>query len=223
MSDVALSASDRIRDIIQAGSLLSVTGALLVGAVSPAVADEVPAPEPAPIEVVDEAEEAEEPIHPFDPEDMAAAAKQAKKIEVQRAKRAAARAQRSSGQMFTPTRNYNLSARYGQPGSWARGYHTGLDFAAATGTPVFAALAGKVIEVGYAGAYGNNIVIEHANGRKTRYAHLSSTNVRQGQKVLRGEHIGAVGSTGNSTGPHLHFEVFTGTGEETFRNPADFL
>jgi len=215
-----LSTSDRIRDIVQAGSLLSITGALLIGALPAVAAEPVPEPEPAPVEVV---EEPVEPVHPFDPADMAAAAKQAKKIEDQRAKRAAARAQRSSGPMFTPTRNYNLSARYGQPGSWSRGYHTGLDFAAAPGTPVFAALAGKVIEVGYAGAYGNNIVIQHDNGRKTRYAHLSSTNVSQGQKVLRGEHIGAVGSTGNSTGPHLHFEVFTGTGEENFRNPADFL
>ncbi len=217
-----LSTSDRIRDIVQAGSLLSITGALFVGAIPPVAAEVVPEPEPAPVEVVVE-EEAEDRIHPFDPADMAAAAKQAKKIELQREKRAAARAQRSSGPMFTPTRNYNLSARYGQAGGWSRGYHTGLDFAAAPGTPVFAALAGKVIEVGYAGAYGNNIVILHDNGRKTRYAHLSSTNVKQGQKVLRGEHIGAVGSTGNSTGPHLHFEVFTGKGEESFRNPGDFL
>lgn len=213
-----LSPSDRVRDILQAGSLLSITGALLVGAL-PAVAAE-PVAEPEPVEVV---EEAPEPIHPFDPADMAAAAEQAKKIEQQRAKRAAELARRSSGPMFTPTRNYNLSARYGQAGSWSRGYHTGLDFAAAPGTPVFAALAGKVIEVEYAGAYGNNIVILHDNGRKTRYAHLSATNVKQGQKVLRGQRIGAVGSTGNSTGPHLHFEVFTGKAEESFRNPADFL
>lgn len=217
-----LTTSDRIRDIVQAGSLLSISGALLIGAVGPVTAETVVGPAPAPIETRTEADMAE-PIHPFDPEDMAAAATQARKIEVQREKRAAARAQRSSGPMFTPTRNYNLSARYGQAGGWSRGYHTGLDFAAAPGTPVFAALAGKVIEVGDAGAYGTNIVILHDNGRKTRYAHLSSTDVREGQKVLRGEHIGAVGTTGNSTGPHLHFEVFSGKGEEDFRNPADFL
>ena len=210
-----------IRGAVQAGSVVAVAGAIVLGAVAPGLATQFddPTPEPA-AEVIDETIEA---VQPFDPADMAAAAKLAKQIELQRAKRAAARAQRSSGPMFTPTRNYNLSARYGHPGGWSRWYHTGLDFAAATGTPVFAALAGKVIEVGYAGAYGNNIVILHDNGRKTRYAHLSSTNVKQGQKVLRGEHIGAVGSTGNSTGPHLHFEVFTGTGEESFRNPADFL
>lgn len=210
-----------IRGAVQAGSVVAVAGAIVLGAVAPGLATQFddPTPEPA-AEVIDETIE---PVQPFDPADMAAAAKLAKQIELQRAKRAAARAQRSSGPMFTPTRNYNLSARYGQPGGWSRGYHTGLDFAAATGTPVFAALAGKVIEVGYAGAYGNSIVILHDNGRKTRYAHLSSTDVKQGQKVLRGEHIGEVGSTGNSTGPHLHFEVFTGTGEESFRNPADFL
>lgn len=210
-----------IRGAVQAGSVVAVAGAIVLGAVAPGLATQFddPTPEPA-AEVIDETIEA---VQPFDPADMAAAARLAKQIELQRAKRAAARAQRSSGPMFTPTRNYNLSARYGQPGGWSRGYHTGLDFAAATGTPVFAALAGKVIEVGYAGAYGNSIVILHDNGRKTRYAHLSSTDVKQGQKVLRGEHIGEVGSTGNSTGPHLHFEVFTGTGEESFRNPADFL
>jgi murein DD-endopeptidase MepM/ murein hydrolase activator NlpD len=217
-----MTTSDRIRDIVQAGSLLSVSGALLIGAVGPVNAETFVEPAPAPIEALEEPEVAN-PIHPLDPDEMAAAAEQAKKIEVQREKRAAARAQRSSGPMFTPTRNYNLSARYGQAGGWSRGYHTGLDFAAAPGTPVFAALAGKVIEVGYAGAYGINIVILHDNGRKTRYAHLSATDVSQGQKVLRGQRIGAVGSTGNSTGPHLHFEVFTGKGEESFRNPAEFL
>lgn len=211
-----------IRSAIQAGSAAVIASALTIGAMPPSIAADIT--EPLSVEQL-EAEPVEpvESVHPFDPADMAAAAKQAKRIEEQRAKRAAARAQRSSGPFFTPTRNFQFSARYGQPGSWSRGYHTGLDFAAPSGTPVFAALAGKVVEAGWAGAYGNNIVIEHANGLKTRYAHLSSTSVGKGDKVTRGQRIGAVGNTGNSTGPHLHFEAFKGEGEEVFRNPAEFL
>lgn len=211
-----------IRTGLQAGSVAVVAAALTLGAFPNSASAVVSEPQTVD-EVAVEVVEQEEPEHPFDPSDMAAAAKQAKKIELQRAKRAKARAQRSSGDFFTPTRNYQLTARYGQPGSWSRGYHTGLDFAAPSGTPVFAALAGKVIEVGWAGAYGNNIVIEHANGLKTRYAHLSATSVSTGDKVTRGQHIGAVGNTGNSTGAHLHFEAFKGEGEEHFRNPAEFL
>jgi murein DD-endopeptidase MepM/ murein hydrolase activator NlpD len=116
-------------------------------------------------------------------------------------------AQRSSGPMFTPTRNYELTATFGQPGaSWSAGYHTGLDFAAPIGTPVFAALAGKVVRAGWGGAYGNYVVIKH-DDTKTLYAHLNSIAVEDGQKVLRGERIGTLGTTGNSSGPHLHFEV----------------
>jgi murein DD-endopeptidase MepM/ murein hydrolase activator NlpD len=207
--------SDRIRDGLQASSVAALTGALLFGAVGSSAA-QPPVAEPAPV-----VEVAEEPaLTPFPAEDMAAAAAKAKQIEVQRAQRAAQRAQRSSGDMFTPTRNYQLTARFGQPGSWSSGYHTGLDFAAPVGTPVFSALAGTVVEAGWAGAYGNHLVVKHDNGVKTLYAHLSSAKVEVGDKVLRGEHIGAVGNTGNSTGPHLHFEVIK-AGDP--RNPASFL
>lgn len=97
---------------------------------------------------------------------------------------------------------------FGKAGSmWSSGRHTGLDFPAAQGTPVVAANAGKVAEAGWAGAYGMTVVIDHGAGIKTRYAHLSATNVGVGQPVVAGASIGAVGSTGNSTGPHLHFEV----------------
>src|SRR5690606_25544530 len=98
--------------------------------------------------------------------------------------------------------------------------HTGLDFAAATGTPVFSALAGKVVESGWGGAYGNHIIVRHDNGAETRYAHLSRAPVSQGQRVRRGQRIGAVGRTRNSRGPHPHFEVIK-TGEQ--RDPAAFL
>jgi murein DD-endopeptidase MepM/ murein hydrolase activator NlpD len=85
--------------------------------------------------------------------------------------------------------------------------HPGFDLAAPTGTTVDAAAAGTVTHAGPAGTYGNLIVIKHANGVETRYAHLSSTSVKEGQQVQAGQPIGAVGTTGYSTGPHLHFEV----------------
>ena len=85
--------------------------------------------------------------------------------------------------------------------------HPGFDLAAPTGTTVDAAAAGTVTHAGPAGTYGNLIVIKHANGVETRYAHLSATSVKAGDQVQAGQPIGAVGTTGYSTGPHLHFEV----------------
>lgn len=85
--------------------------------------------------------------------------------------------------------------------------HGGFDLAAKTGTPVGAAAAGTVTHAGPAGTYGNLVIVEHANGYSTRYAHLSKVGVQKGQHVEPHTHVGDVGSTGYSTGPHLHFEV----------------
>lgn len=85
--------------------------------------------------------------------------------------------------------------------------HPGLDLAAPTGTPVVAASPGTVTHAGPAGTYGNLVTIKHANGVETRYAHLSEVTVARGARVGAGDSIGKVGSTGQSTGPHLHFEV----------------
>lgn len=210
-----------VREAIQACSVAAVSGAIVLGAVSATHAVELPAGfDPVLVAEEPPAQPTPEPLFPRVADDLGPAAVKAKQIEVQQAKRAAARAQRSSGQMFTPTTNYQFSARFGQPGGWSSGYHTGLDFAAPTGTPVFSALAGKVVESGWGGAYGNHLVIRHDNGVKTLYAHLSSASVKQGDEVLRGQRIGSVGTTGNSTGPHLHFEVIKG---ETQKDPAAFL
>ena len=86
-------------------------------------------------------------------------------------------------------------------------FHSGMDFAANTGTPVYVTGNGRVIRAGWEGLYGRCINIDHGYGYVTKYAHLSKINVRNGQKVVRGEVIGEVGSTGKSTGPHLHYEV----------------
>jgi len=85
--------------------------------------------------------------------------------------------------------------------------HTGVDFRQHPGAPVLAAAAGTIVRAEYAGGYGNLVEIEHAEGLTTRYAHLSRIHVRQGEWVPAGHSVGAIGSTGRSTGPHLHYEV----------------
>jgi murein DD-endopeptidase MepM/ murein hydrolase activator NlpD len=101
---------------------------------------------------------------------------------------------------------------------WGR-MHEGIDIAAPTGRPVRAAKGGTVITAAAAGAYGNLVVIDHGNGETTRYGHLSAFDVAQGAIVAQAQVIGRVGSTGRSTGPHLHFEVrFTGVATDPLRH-----
>ncbi|WP_031090650.1 transglycosylase family protein [Streptomyces sp. NRRL WC-3549] len=120
-----------------------------------------------------------------------------------------------------------VSARTGTPyhqsGSWASGYHTGVDFPVPTGTSVKAVASGKVVSAGWAGAYGYEIVIRHADGKYSQYAHLSSLHVRAGQQVGGGQRIARSGTTGNSTGPHLHFEIRTGPGYGSDIDPLAYL
>lgn len=107
--------------------------------------------------------------------------------------------------------SYHISSSYGgrtDPVRGGREFHRGMDFAASRGYPVYATGDG-VIEVARTrhSGYGNEVVIDHGYGYKTRYAHLSTIEIREGMKVQRGERIGTVGNTGKSTGPHLHYEV----------------
>jgi murein DD-endopeptidase MepM/ murein hydrolase activator NlpD len=116
--------------------------------------------------------------------------------------------------------NYTLSARYGQRGGiWSSGWHTGLDFRVKSGTSVVAAANGTVVSSGWGGAYGNRIEVDHGNGYITTYNHLSKIVIKDG-KVAAGQEIGKSGSTGNTTGPHLHFEV---TKDGEFMNPSSWL
>ena len=104
----------------------------------------------------------------------------------------------------------NISSRYGHrkdPFTGRLRYHNGTDIAAPIGTPVYATARGRVSFSGRDGDYGNLIRIDHGNGTETWYAHLHRRNVRAGEQVERGQQIGAVGNTGRSTGPHLHYEV----------------
>jgi hypothetical protein len=115
---------------------------------------------------------------------------------------------------------YEIGTPFGQSGAlWSSGLHTGQDFPAAIGTPVRAAAAGTV-RLEHAAWAGNLVRIDHGNGLETLYAHLSSIDVAAGAHVTAGQRIGAVGSEGNSTGPHLHFEVRLG-GDPV--NPMPFL
>ena len=98
--------------------------------------------------------------------------------------------------------------------------HTGLDFAAPTGTPIRAAAGGRVLEADRDGAYGLSLQIDHGNGLVTRYAHASQILVKPGEVVRRGQEVALVGSTGRSTGPHLHFEVLL---SGVPQDPAKFL
>jgi murein DD-endopeptidase MepM/ murein hydrolase activator NlpD len=99
-------------------------------------------------------------------------------------------------------------------------FHTGLDIGGSTGSSYSAAAAGKVVSAGWGGGYGNMIIIDHGNGIKTRYAHSSKLLVTVGQQVNQGQSIGLVGSTGHSTGPHLHFEVII---NGSTVNPSNYL
>ncbi len=106
---------------------------------------------------------------------------------------------------------------------WSSGYHTGVDFPVPTGTTVRAVSGGSVVSAGWAGAYGYQVVLRHDDGRYSQYAHLSALSVSPGRQVNAGQRLGRSGSTGNSTGPHLHFEIRTGPGYGSDIDPLAYL
>ncbi|MFE2548426.1 M23 family metallopeptidase [Streptomyces sp. NPDC059355] len=127
-----------------------------------------------------------------------------------------------------PVSTYTLSATFGKGGTMWSHKHSGQDFACPVGTQVKAASAGTVVKAGPNGggdgpAYGNAIVIKHANNTYSQYAHLSKIKVRIGQKVAKGSQIALSGNTGNSSGPHLHFEIRTTPNYGSAVNPVAFL
>lgn len=126
-----------------------------------------------------------------------------------------------SGTWVAPLASYRLSAHYGETGPRWRTIHTGQDLAAPTGTPVQVVTAGFVTFAGWDGPYGNKVEVTHPDGTVTWYAHLSRLDVAATDQVRTGQVIGLVGSTGNSTGPHLHMEVRPGGGDPV--DPAEVL
>ncbi|MFJ4567522.1 M23 family metallopeptidase [Streptomyces caelestis] len=152
----------------------------------------------------------------------AAKAAAAKKAAVQKA---AAKAKPS---WVDPVKKYKLSASFAQNGGMWQSTHSGQDFAVPSGTQVVAAHGGTVVKAGGNGAgdgpaYGNAVVIKHGNGTYSQYAHLSKVEVRIGQVVKTGQEIARSGNTGNSSGPHLHFEIRTTPNYGSAVDPVKFL
>ncbi|WUW22776.1 M23 family metallopeptidase [Streptomyces sp. NBC_01463] len=143
------------------------------------------------------------------------AAEKKKAAEEAKKKAEALRLAKLAASYAIPTSSYTITSTFGEAGSmWSSGYHTGLDFAAPTGTPIKAIHSGTVKSAGYSGSYGYRTVLELEDGTELWFCHQSSMDVSIGQKVTTGDTIGRVGATGNVTGPHLHLEVHTpdGTG-----------
>ncbi|MFH9177599.1 M23 family metallopeptidase [Streptomyces albogriseolus] len=136
------------------------------------------------------------------------AAEEAEKARAEQ-ERAAREAERKRLNTFvSPIPGSYVSTSYQSGGAiWSSGSHTGIDFHAASGTPVQSVGVGTVVEAGWGGAYGNQVVIKMHDGTYTQYAHLSSIAVSVGQEVTAGQQIGLSGATGNVTGAHLHFEA----------------
>ncbi|WP_235735914.1 M23 family metallopeptidase [Nocardioides alcanivorans] len=112
-----------------------------------------------------------------------------------------------------PVVGYRLTARFGAGGGLWSHNHTGLDFAGPLGSTVMSVTNGTVTSVGYEGAYGNQVIVTSDDGTEFWYCHLNAFSVQVGDKVAAGDKVGELGSTGNSTGPHMHLEVRPGAGD----------
>ncbi|MFJ2262432.1 M23 family metallopeptidase [Streptomyces sp. NPDC087844] len=146
------------------------------------------------------------------------------------AKKAAAKpaAAKKASSWVDPVAKYRLSASFAQAGNLWSSTHSGQDFAVSSGTQVVAAHGGTVVKTGGNGAgdgpaYGNAVVIKHSNGTYSQYAHLSRVDVKAGQVVKTGQRIALSGNTGNSSGPHLHFEIRTTANYGSAVDPVAFL
>ncbi|MFD7609838.1 M23 family metallopeptidase [Streptomyces sp. NPDC059828] len=123
-----------------------------------------------------------------------------------------------------PVAGSYVSTDYHSGGAiWSSGSHTGIDFHASSGSKVVAVGTGTVVEAGWGGAYGNNVVIKMNDGTYTQYGHLSSISVSVGERVTPGQQLGLSGSTGNTTGPHLHFEARTSPEYGSDIDPVAYL
>ena len=130
----------------------------------------------------------------------------------------------AKGGWALPVENSRVTTPYKAGGGmWSSGSHTGVDFPVATGTRVQAVGTGTVVEAGWGGAYGNNVVIKMSDGKYTQYGHLSKISVTKGQPVKARQQIGVSGATGNASGPHLHFEARTGPAYGSDINPVGYL
>jgi murein DD-endopeptidase MepM/ murein hydrolase activator NlpD len=145
------------------------------------------------------------------------------------AKQRAAGASRSAGvrtsltSWMKPVSSSTSTPYHATSSLWASGCHTGADFIASTRTPVHAVGAATVVEAGWGGSYGNNVILRMSDGMYVLYGHLSSIGVSVGQAVSAGQQFGLSGATGNVTGPHLHFEVRTNQSYGSDVDPVAYL
>ncbi|MET8816163.1 M23 family metallopeptidase [Streptomyces sp. NPDC004549] len=136
----------------------------------------------------------------------------------------AANASDARGGWVLPVENSRVTTPYKAGGGmWSSGSHTGIDFPVTTGTRVQSVGTGTVVEAGWGGAYGNNVVIKMIDGKYTQYGHLSKITVSKGQRVTARQQIGLSGATGNASGPHLHFEARTGPAYGSDIDPVAYL
>ena len=132
----------------------------------------------------------------------------------------------ASGFLWPIASSHRVTSPFGwrtHPITGRRNLHGGIDIAAPNGTPIMASKAGVVVISQYGSSYGNYVVISHPDGTRTLYAHMSQRNVSTGDTVRQGQTVGLVGSTGSSTGNHLHFETWTGSSSSSRVNPMQFF
>lgn len=132
----------------------------------------------------------------------------------------------ASGFFWPIASSHRVTSPFGwrtHPITGRRNLHGGIDIAAPNGTPIMASKAGVVVISQYGSSYGNYVVISHPDGTRTLYAHMSQRNVSAGDTVRQGQTVGLVGSTGSSTGNHLHFETWTGSSSSSRVNPMQFF
>ncbi|MFH8220719.1 M23 family metallopeptidase [Streptomyces sp. NPDC018057] len=217
---------------------LTTTGVIGTLAASPALAAETPAPADTGLtpvislgDTVAERVDAQAAAQ-WEAAQQKQAEQAARKLAAERAQQAREAKERADREaerkrlntFVPPIAGSYVSTGYKTGGSlWSSGSHTGIDFHAATGTPVHAVGVGTVVETGWGGAYGNQVVIRMADGMYTQYGHLSSIGVTVGQQVVAGQQIAVSGSTGNVTGPHLHFEARTGAEYGSDVDPIAYL
>lgn len=132
----------------------------------------------------------------------------------------------ASGLLWPIASSHRVTSPFGwrtHPITGRRNLHGGIDIAAPNGTPIMASKAGVVVISQYGSSYGNYVVISHPDGTRTLYAHMSQRNVSAGDTVRQGQTVGLVGSTGSSTGNHLHFETWSGSSSSSRVNPMQFF
>ncbi|MEU7169305.1 M23 family metallopeptidase [Streptomyces morookaense] len=221
--NVSMSVRTRVAAVVAAG----LGASLACGAGAALAVEPKPEPQPQEIPAYEAAAAVGDALHAQAATQLQAAEKAKRAAEAERAGRAAEERRRIEA-WVAPVDGYEIGQPFGIDGSHWANKHSGQDLVVPTGTPVKAVHGGTVVKAGPNGggdgpAYGNAIVVKHGDGTYSQYAHLSTVTVTVGQTVGTGQEIGLSGSTGNSTGPHLHFEIRTTADYGSAVEPDRFL